>query len=284
MKIYRIEAEKKLLEFLQGALEQDRVYGRFLKITPREEQKNFVSGQLFESILEEQTLSEQRSCYFLENGDVIFIADSISKEELKNLSEKLSRYVDFLSADQMLKLYDLDEHIKALALGCEKFLQRKEDALKQEKEEEERKKQQQKEHSRMQVLDMSMDTDFEAIRKGRSGIHVLVVDDDEFSGALVSRNLSDDYNVIMAQDGETALRQYFTQAPDVVFLDIDLPDVSGHDILNKILEHDKDAFVVMLSGNSDKTNILKAIDDGAKGFIGKPFTRNKLVEYIERRS
>ena len=74
--------------------------------------------------------------------------------------------------------------------------------------------------------------------------------------------------------------QYVTHAPDVLFLDIELPDITGHDVLQKVLEMDPDAFVIMLSGNGNKENIFKAMKTGAKGFVGKPFTKDKLLQYI----
>jgi two-component system chemotaxis response regulator CheY len=59
-----------------------------------------------------------------------------------------------------------------------------------------------------------------------------------------------------------------------------LPDISGLSVLKCIHEADPDAKVVMLTANSSEKNIKEAINHGAKGFIAKPFTREKLFAYI----
>lgn len=119
-------------------------------------------------------------------------------------------------------------------------------------------------------------------RTERQETEILVVEDDPFSQKLITNALPDTFNISLAEDGENAIAQYFTKAPDVLFLDIGLPDIDGHDVLAKILEYDPGAFVIMLSGKGDKDNIMKAIENGAKGFVGKPFTREKLFQYIEK--
>jgi DNA-binding NtrC family response regulator len=57
--------------------------------------------------------------------------------------------------------------------------------------------------------------------------------------------------------------------------------MNGHVILQEIVSFDPDAFVVILSGNSFKENIIAALEDGAQGFVTKPFTKDKLLHYIE---
>ena len=75
---------------------------------------------------------------------------------------------------------------------------------------------------------------------------------------------------------------YVNKAPDVLFLDIGLPDINGHEVLEKLFKLDPDAYVVMFSGNGDKENIMKAVELGAKGFVGKPFSQEKLLQYIQK--
>ena len=84
------------------------------------------------------------------------------------------------------------------------------------------------------------------------------------------------------ENAETALQSYAQIAPDILFLDINLPNVTGHELLEKILLLDPQAYIIMLSGNSDKENVLQAMQRGARGFVAKPFTPDKLYQYIER--
>ena len=86
----------------------------------------------------------------------------------------------------------------------------------------------------------------------------------------------------MTGDGQGALMGYVNKAPDVLFLDIGLPDIDGHAVLEKIFKLDPDAYVVMFSGNKDRDNVMKAVELGAKGFVGKPFTSEKLLQYIQK--
>jgi CheY-like chemotaxis protein len=120
-------------------------------------------------------------------------------------------------------------------------------------------------------------------RHDRHAINVLVVEDDPFSRRLVDVSLSTTpYSTQFATDGRSAILNHLKAAPDIVFLDIDLPDITGHDVLGKILELDPGAYVVMLSGNGNAENVTKAVKAGAKGFVAKPFTKEKLLHYIGR--
>ena len=110
----------------------------------------------------------------------------------------------------------------------------------------------------------------------------MVVDDDLFTQRLVKNSISKHGDVVFAADGCRALELYVAKAPDILFLDIELPDTTGHEVLEKIFQLDPHAFVVMLSGNGDRDNVLKAVEIGASGFVGKPFPRNRLCQYIEK--
>ncbi len=119
-------------------------------------------------------------------------------------------------------------------------------------------------------------------RRRHQRIEVLVIEDEDFTRSLVEAALQRDYNVTPVRQGAHALTTYAIKAPHVVFLDINLPDVSGHDLLKKIIAMDPAAYVVMLSGSGDRTNVLKSVESGARGFVGKPFNREKLTQYIHK--
>jgi len=119
-------------------------------------------------------------------------------------------------------------------------------------------------------------------RNKRKIVDIMIIEDDPLSQRLISNVLKDTYNYTILGDGKNALMTYLIKAPDVLFLDINLPDISGHDILKKVFEIDPKAYVIMFSGNGDKENVLKAVNLGAKGFLGKPFTHDKLMQYIKK--
>jgi CheY-like chemotaxis protein len=122
----------------------------------------------------------------------------------------------------------------------------------------------------------------EARRTKREEPLIMIVEDDPFSQKMIGNALKNNYNLSMSNDGAGALMSYVTNAPDVLFLDIGLPDINGHEVLERLFKMDPNAYVVMFSGNGDRENVLKAMQLGAKGFVGKPFTKDKLIAYIEK--
>lgn len=134
----------------------------------------------------------------------------------------------------------------------------------------------------IQTLDRDLISSLAMRRDMRVFPEIMVVEDDLFSQRLIDNALKNKYSVSITGDGQGAIMSYVNKAPDVLFLDIELPDINGHEVLNKIFEIDPSAYVVMFSGNGNKTNVMKAIERGAKGFIGKPFSMDKLMHYIEK--
>ncbi len=119
-------------------------------------------------------------------------------------------------------------------------------------------------------------------RAQRSAPVVMIADDDQLARTLAGNVLRDDYNLAYAKDGRSALTEFVESAPDVLFLDIGLPDMNGHDVLEHIFMLDPDAYVIMFSGRKDKANMMRALETGAQGFLGKPFTRQKLYAHVEK--
>lgn len=117
-------------------------------------------------------------------------------------------------------------------------------------------------------------------RQRRHETNILLVEDDAFSRKLIRNVLTKEHGVVDVEDGKDALQSYALISPDVTFLDIDLPDFNGHEVLQAILRLDPHAYVVMLSGNSDQDNVIRAIKAGAKGFVAKPFLKDRLYKYI----
>lgn len=130
------------------------------------------------------------------------------------------------------------------------------------------------------ILEKTISGKIPSHRAQRKSTLVLLVEDDPISMRLARRTLSADYQVVEAADGTAAREAYAFNAPTITFLDIGLPDISGHDVLKEIQILDASAYVVMLSANSYQKDIIKAMQSGAKGFICKPFTVAKLKHYI----
>lgn len=118
-------------------------------------------------------------------------------------------------------------------------------------------------------------------RKTRKNHYVMIVEDDPMTRRMVSHAFNTEYAVVTAANAHDAIANYLIYAPDIVFLDIGLPDASGFEVLKDIVATDLDAYVVMFSGNSYLDNVMAALSAGAAGFIAKPFKKEKLMYYVE---
>lgn len=114
---------------------------------------------------------------------------------------------------------------------------------------------------------------------------ILIVEDEEDIMILLSAIFGDleDYEVLCARDGEEALRVARVDNPDIILLDILLPKLNGYKVCKLIksdlaMSHTK---VLMLSGMTQKSELLKAQEAGADGYIAKPFSSTALVEKVE---
>lgn len=119
-------------------------------------------------------------------------------------------------------------------------------------------------------------------RQRRSENIILIADDDMFMRSLVKKGVEGHGEVHERETGETVADTYLQILPDIVFLDIHMPGKSGIDILEEILMFDQTAFIVMLSADTAKDNVLETRKLGAKGFVAKPFTKEKLVDMLQK--
>ncbi len=111
---------------------------------------------------------------------------------------------------------------------------------------------------------------------------VLVVDDDEMCLELSKEILPLHCEVHTAKSGNEAIVKYLECIPDILLLDIHMPDENGISILEQIKEFDPASYVLIVSGDSVTDNVLDAKKRGAVGFITKPFTRDIVNKYISQ--
>lgn len=112
---------------------------------------------------------------------------------------------------------------------------------------------------------------------------ILVADDEESILETLSGILEDEgYKVITAASGEKALVAYTEYSPDVVLLDVWMPDMDGMETLKLIREKNGDASVIMISGHSSIDTAVQAIKVGAYDFLEKPLSLDKVLILIRR--
>lgn len=120
------------------------------------------------------------------------------------------------------------------------------------------------------------------MRKQRDERIIMVADDDMFMRSLVVKAFRDKGRVIEVDDASDVVDVYLEELPDVLFLDIHMPGGSGLDVMNELKSFDDSAYVIIMSSDSIRDNVLVAKKYGAKGFVAKPFTTEKLDAVYER--
>ncbi|UCE21794.1 MAG: sigma-54-dependent Fis family transcriptional regulator [Candidatus Aminicenantes bacterium] len=105
---------------------------------------------------------------------------------------------------------------------------------------------------------------------------ILIIDDDPLiRKTLSSHLLKGDYDIVAAEDGEEGLQQYEECVPDLVILDIRLPDMDGLEVLSKIKEKNKNANIIIMTAYDDMKTTVEAIKLGAFEYLVKP------LDYVE---
>jgi len=116
-----------------------------------------------------------------------------------------------------------------------------------------------------------------------SDIKVLICDD----STLARKNMTDKLNacgvtdILVVNDGQSAIDTYKAERPNIVFLDIVMPVKDGITALREITEFDSDAYAVMVSSAGTQVHIREAIKCGARDFLQKPATLEQVQAVID---
>jgi len=110
--------------------------------------------------------------------------------------------------------------------------------------------------------------------------NILVIDDESQIRKLLQISLeSNDYNVLQASTGKEGLILSANHPPDLILLDIGLPDKSGHEILKELRGWYNNP-IIILSVQDNETDIVSALDNGATDYLTKPFRTGELLARI----
>ena len=120
-------------------------------------------------------------------------------------------------------------------------------------------------------------------------IKVLIVDDAMFMRNMIAEIFNgkkykeEDYQVVAeAENGIEAVEKYKEHSPDIVTMDIVMPEMTGIEALKEIMGMDSGANVIMCSALGQDSLVMEALDAGAKDFIVKPFQPEKVLDVVVR--
>lgn len=119
-------------------------------------------------------------------------------------------------------------------------------------------------------------------KSSRSSFRFLVVDDSEFARRNMNKILTSvgGESAGDAVNGREAIEQYLKLKPDLVFMDITMPEMEGVEAVQGIIGHDATAKIVMVSSNGYQEMIKSALDSGAKHFLTKPVEPKQVASVV----
>lgn len=114
----------------------------------------------------------------------------------------------------------------------------------------------------------------------------LIIDDSKMARRMIIKALTalfgDDKEIIEACCGKEGIELYKEHKPDICFLDLTMPGLSGFVVTKSISEYDEDAKIVIISADIQETSIRRAREKGASGFVKKPINTSKLSDALNR--
>ena len=113
---------------------------------------------------------------------------------------------------------------------------------------------------------------------------IMLVDDAAFMRMMIKNTLSQAgyTDLIEAEDGVKAVEAYTAEKPDLVFMDITMPNKDGLETLKEIKAMDPGATIVMCSAMGQETMVMDSIKSGAKDFIVKPFKPERVLSTVKK--
>lgn len=110
---------------------------------------------------------------------------------------------------------------------------------------------------------------------------ILVCDDSDFVRSKISTFLiENNYEVIETSSGQQSIDLFQKHSPDIIIMDIILPDINGIDVMVQILEKQPKSKVIILSSIGQQTKIIEALQKGAVDYLVKPFDPARLLTLL----
>jgi len=113
---------------------------------------------------------------------------------------------------------------------------------------------------------------------------VLIVDDAAFMRMLVKKILVQAGHQVVGEagNGKEAVEKYKELKPDLVTMDVVMPEMDGISAVKEIMKIDPNAKIIMITAVGQEAKVMEALKSGAKGYIVKPFQAPKVIEEVNR--
>ena len=121
-----------------------------------------------------------------------------------------------------------------------------------------------------------------AARPLRQELVILLVEDQRFFQQVFRSALGINQPVLLAPSAEEGWQLYLAHAPDIAFLDVMMEGMNGHELAWGLNQLDQDAFIVMLTAANDIESMAEAEENGARCYITKPYSQQKLRDCLAR--
>lgn len=231
---------------------------------------------------------KQAAAYFLDDGDVVVIWYGAQKAILEKLTDGIQKFYHPENPESFFSYYDIQAHGESFLSAIKKKMTMSAEAhgpaATQPAKIADTAEQAEKFNPALTVTDKDiLAFRTEAPRRySRIRPDILIVEDQAFSRKIMVAALGDQYKIHEAADAETALMLYLRFAPDIVFLDIELPGMDGHQLARLLNKIDPQSHVIMVTGNHELEDIQQAKNNSAKGFIVKPFNKQRIFDAIQK--
>lgn len=113
-------------------------------------------------------------------------------------------------------------------------------------------------------------------------VYILAVDDEPMNRDIISEILCDDFDVVCVENGEECLKSIEEKKPDLLLLDVAMPDIDGIDVCKRLRADNKtkDMPILLLSGYAAEEHVRAGMEAGATQYITKPFVPSELLKRI----
>ena len=111
---------------------------------------------------------------------------------------------------------------------------------------------------------------------------ILIVEDDRpIRNLIVTTLKTHEYKYLTAENGREAILEASSHNPDIILLDLGLPDMEGVDVIKKILRTWSNMPIIVISARSEDSDKIEALDAGADDYITKPFNNREVIARVK---